>query len=66
MKAIAQDDNEDLWVRRENVEGQPTNEVHNPLRGKNRNNGDCFGQKFSWNLFDAKRNLFLVLRINRI
>ena len=34
MRAIAQDDNEDVWVRRENVEGQPTNEVHNPLRGK--------------------------------
>ena len=34
MRPIAQDDNEDVWVRRENVEGQPTNEVHNQLRGK--------------------------------
>ena len=34
MRAIAQDDNEDLWIRRENVEGQPNNEVHNQLRGK--------------------------------
>ena len=34
MDPIAQVDNEDLWVRRENVEGQPNNEVHSELRGK--------------------------------
>ena len=67
MRPIAQDDNEDVWVRRENVEGQPTNEVHNPLRGKKKEIMEAILVKsFSLNLLDAKRNLFLVLRINRI
>ena len=67
MRAIAQDDNEDVWVRRENVEGQPTNEVHNPLRGKKKEIMEAILVKsFSLNLLDAKRNLFLVLQINGI
>ena len=67
MRAIAHSDNEDVWVRRENVEGQPTNEVHNPLRGKKIEIMETiFGEQFSLNLLDAKRNLFLVLRMNRI
>lgn len=67
MRAIAPHDNKDVWVRRENVEGQPTNEVHNPLRGKKKEIMEAILVKsFSLNLLDAKRNLFLVLQINGI
>ena len=67
MTAIANNDNEDVWVRREIVEGQPTNEVHNPLRGKKIEIMETIlVKKILLNLLDAKRNLFLVLRINRI